>query len=102
MDDTTISALGGFCKGLIDAEAFDAITKLYSQQVAVDILNTKPHETKAREQLYASYLGFENFISLVKKFAEAHDKLHVTADQQTSAHYDIDDPSVHDIYREDV
>lgn len=103
MNPETISALGGFCTGLLSEEAFDALTKLYSQQCAVDILNTAPHETKAREGIYAAYQGFEGFLALVKKFSAAAEK---QAQQQQdvieTTHDDlIDDPGVHDIYRND-
>lgn len=49
MNDDTILQLGGFCTELLGSEMFDAVTKLYSQQCAVDMLQTAPHEQKARE-----------------------------------------------------
>jgi hypothetical protein len=100
MNDETISGLGGFCLELLNSEAFDALTKLYSQQCAVDILNTAPHETKAREGIYAAYQGFEGFLSLMKKFSEAAEKTLKQDDAETTP--DIDDPSVHDIYRNEL
>lgn len=100
MNDETILGLGGFCTELLGSEAFDALTKLYSQQCAVDILGTAPHETKAREGIYAAYQGFEGFLALMKKFSAAHDKLRskLNADETTRVEHD-DDPGVHDIYR---
>ena len=76
MNDDTISALGGFCTELLSSEDFQALVAMYSQQCAADILQTKPNETKAREQIYASYLGFEGFLALTRKFAEAYEKPH--------------------------
>jgi hypothetical protein len=96
VNDDTILALGGFCTELLREEAFQALVQLYSQQCAADVLNTKPHEVKAREQIYASYLGFENFLALTKKFSEAYEKL--TNDPVIDELDEIDDPSVHDIY----
>jgi hypothetical protein len=81
---------------MLSSEAFQALVQMYSQQCAADILGTKPHEVKAREQIYASYLGFEGFLALAKKFAETHEKLITTND--AAAPDPIDDPSVHDIY----
>lgn len=96
MNDQMISEVGGFCSELLASEAFGVLTQLYSQQCAADILNTAPHETEAREGIYASYQGFEGFLALVKKFSEAHTHLH---QQQTEPpEVDIDDPGVHDIY----
>jgi hypothetical protein len=101
MNDEMISGLGSLCAELLNSEAFDALTKLYSQQCAVDILNTAPHATKEREGIYASYQGFEGFLSLMKKFAEAFNK-QTTQQNDVETTQDIDDPSVHDIYRNDL
>lgn len=104
MNDETISALGGFCTELLGTEAFQAMIHMYSQQCAVDMLNTQPHEIKKREFTYASYQGFEEFLALVKKFSEAHTKLLETeapkqSNVTTPDGFDVeDDPSVHDIY----
>jgi hypothetical protein len=103
MNDDTISALGGFCQELLSNEVFSALTATYSQQCAVDILQTAPHETKARESIYAAYQGFEGFLALMKKFADAAEKQaqqHQQAVEGTTQ--DIDDPSVHDIYRNEL
>jgi hypothetical protein len=79
---------------LLSSENFGALTQLYSQQCAADILQTKPHETKAREQIYASFQGFEGFLVLVKKFADA-----AQAPLPEPVLVDTtDDPRVHDIY----
>jgi hypothetical protein len=89
-----ILELGVFSKDLLASEAFQALTQLYSQQCAADILNTKPHETKAREQIYASYQGFEGFLALAKKFAETGETLTAPTETEDTT----DDPRVHDIY----
>ena len=97
MNDETISALGLYSKELLSAENFQALIHLFSQQCATDVLGTKPNDASAREQIYASYLGFENFLSLMKKFADAYDKL--VKEQYEQVQAPDDDPSVHDIYR---
>jgi hypothetical protein len=101
MNDEMISELGLYCMELLSSEAFDALTKLYSQQCAVDILNTAPHETKAREGIYAAYQGFEGFLALVKKFSEAAQQPAQKIVEQTTTDI-MDDPGVHDIYRNDL
>lgn len=97
MNDDLILQLGGFCTELLGSEDFSALTQLYSQQCASDILRTQPHETKARESIYASYQGFEGFLALAQKFSEAYSKIN---EQQNAAEttVDEDDPGVHDIY----
>jgi hypothetical protein len=103
MNEETISALGGFCTELLSNEAFTALTQLYSQQCAVDILNTSPHETKAREGIYAAYQGFEGFLALVKKFSDAAATPRQDNQRVEETTYDpIDDPGVHDIYRTEL
>ncbi len=98
MNDETINGLGMLCMELLNSEPFDALTKLYSQQCAVDMLNTEGHEAKKREAIYAAYQGFEGFLSLMKKFAAAAEKQATTPQQTVEPTTLDDDPSVHDIY----
>lgn len=101
LNDDTILALGGFCKELLGAEAFQALVSLYEQQCASDLMRTQPHEAKKREQMYASYRGFEDFLGLTRDFANAFDKLATQDNNPVDApdqEEDYDDPSVHDIY----
>lgn len=103
MNDEMISGLGVYCYELLSSEAFDALCKLYSQQCAVDILQTKPHETKAREGIYAAYQGFEGFLAFAQDFAAAAEKQAQPQQQIVEpTTEDIDDPGVHDIYRTDL
>jgi hypothetical protein len=93
-----ILGLGAFCQELLGSEAFSALTQMYSQQCAADILSTKPEEGKNREQIYAAYMGFEGFLALAKKFADAHIALQNETASADTTEADIDDPRVHDIY----
>jgi hypothetical protein len=105
MNDDTILQLGGFCTELLSSEEFDALTKLYSQQCAFDLLNTAPHEQKAREGIYAQYRGFEEFLSMLqaasKKHADLLAKQQQEADPDEQHLSEIDDDRVHDIYGND-
>ena len=100
MNDETINGLGMLCIELLNSEAFDALTKLYSQQCAVDMLQTEGHEARKREAIYAAFQGFEGFLKLMKQFAAAAEKQLPTTTEQPAAEttQDIDDPGVHDIY----
>lgn len=97
MNDDLILELGGFCTELLGSEAFKALTQLYSQQCAADILKTKPSDKDDRERKYLSYLGFEDFLALARHFADTYAKINEqhTAVESTT---DDDDPRVHDIY----
>lgn len=102
MNDETILQLGGFCTELLGSEMFDAIIKLYSQQCAVDMLQTQPHEQKKREGIYAAYQGFEEFLAMMRDFSKGHtellQKLEKSVDHSQRHLDEIDDPSVHNIY----
>lgn len=99
MNDDTILALGGFCTELLSDERFDALLEFYKQQCAADLFETQKNATKEREQLFAAYLGFDNFLGLMRKFAEASDKINKrNNDAPTPEDVLADDPSVHDIY----
>lgn len=101
MNDDTILYLGSFCTELLGDERFKALVTLFEQQCAVDILNTQPHETKARDYIHASHQGFQSFLGLARKFSANFEKLPSQQDNQVSApdqFDDFDDPSVHDIY----
>jgi nucleoside 2-deoxyribosyltransferase len=102
MDDATILELGGFCTELLSSEAFAALTAMYSQQCATDILKTDPKAVKEREGIYAAYQGFSEFLALTQKFSVAHTKL---IEKQNAAETtpvdDFDHEGVHDIYRND-
>jgi hypothetical protein len=63
--------LGQFCKELLGDERFTALTQLFGQQMAADMLGTLPHEAKKREGIHAAYTGFTEFTALMSKFAEA-------------------------------
>lgn len=75
MDNDTIETLGMFSKDMLGDARFQALRDLFGQQMAVDMLQTQPHETKKREGLHAAYTGFSEFIALMSKFAEAYDAL---------------------------
>lgn len=97
MNPELISALGEYSIELLGAENFRTLCTLFQQQCAADIISTKPHELKLREQIYAANLGFGQFIDLLQKFAEAHDAL-----ENQQPHDTTDDPDVHNIYDVDV
>ncbi|MBW7970954.1 hypothetical protein [Bradyrhizobium sp. BR 10289] len=95
MNDETISELGGFAKDLLSSDAFKALITMYEQQCAVDMLKTKL--TEERERIHAAYSGFEDFLSLVQKFAMAFEEQSKSPPAEDTTD-DFDDPRVHDIY----
>lgn len=95
MNEQLVLDLGEFAKNLQDEERFQAFVALYEQQLAADLLSTKPHEQKTREQIYASLQGFRGFRAFLKDFADCREKLLNPTVPDNS-----DDPSVHNIYEE--
>lgn len=86
---------------MLSSETFKALTAMYQQQCAADILGTKPEDAAGRERTYAAFSGFNDFIALAQKFAEAHEKLTTTPTVSDTTDDDIDDPRVHNIYSMD-
>ena len=86
MNDDTILTLGAYAKGLLGDERFTALTQLYGQQCAADMLNTLPHETKKREGIHAAYTGFNDYLALISKFAEAYETLLKQGDLDNQNH----------------
>lgn len=101
MNDELIALLGQFSTELLGDDRFKLMTEMFSQQCAADMLATKPEHYKKREYIHASYTGFGDFIALIHKFAEAHEKLvkEQTKEINGNTPEEVeDDPSVHDIY----
>lgn len=72
MNDETIGLLGQFSHELLKDDRFIALCEMFKQQMAVDIIETLPHEQKKREGIHAAFTGFSEFSALLHKFAEAY------------------------------
>lgn len=77
MNEETKDVLGQFCTGLLEDPRYTALRELYGQQMAVDMLQTAPNETKKREYLHAAYTGFQEFERLMGDFAEHYRRKYV-------------------------
>ena len=98
MNDNDIRKLGELSHALLVSPEFKMLTDLFEQQVAVDVLSTKPNEPEKREQLYATLQGMRAFNVHMAGFAEAYARTQtIQTDDGTQDH---DDPGVHDIYDE--
>ena len=84
---------------LLASDEFKHLNALFEQQVAVDVLGTKPDQTAERERQYAILQGSRAFITHVEGFAQAY-AISQTPAVETGP--DEDDPSVHDISFESI
>jgi hypothetical protein len=95
LNPETVIALGELCSGLLRSPHFELLGKLFEQQIAADLLQTKPSEADERERIYARRQGYLAFLSHMSGFATDYDALKT---EHIANHDDdgIDDPSVHD------
>jgi hypothetical protein len=97
VDELMIQKLGEYSHALLASEEFKTLNSLFEQQVAVDVLMTKPKDSEERERLYAQLQGTRAFTSHIEGFARAYaDTLQTILDAETPVG-DDDDPSCHDI-----
>lgn len=75
MTDDEIVALGSFCETVLSQHAWTVITDQFEQQLFLHMMQTKPHELKAREGIYATYQGFQDFVSHMKAIVAQKDKI---------------------------
>lgn len=89
-----IRRLGEFSTALLASPEFKDLNALFEQQIAVDVLGTKPDDAVERERIYAMLQGSRAFTSHIERFANDYAIL-ITPVVDTGP--DEDDPSVHDI-----
>lgn len=97
MNSDEIIDMGNYCQQLSVNPKFNELYALFERQVVNVMLATKPSEEKTREKLYSSLQGLRDFVGYMQEFVVEKNKL--TEPKQTVDQ--TDDPSVHDIYRED-
>ncbi len=94
MNDDILLKLGVFSEALLASDEFKHLFQLFKQQVAVDMLDTKPSDAKERERLYGTVEALNYFVSHVQGFANLTDP---SQKPEVDPSQDIDDPAVHDI-----
>lgn len=97
MDADTILRVGDYCEQLLTDPTFQWLSAYFEQNAVGEMLSTKPHETKLRESIYARVTAHHEFLAMVKDFVI---KKHEAIEPKETD--DIDDPSVHDIYKDIV
>lgn len=83
---------------LLASDEFKHLNVLFEQQIAVDVLNTKPTDAEERERIYATLQGSRGFIAHVEGFAN---DFAIMTTPVVDTGPDEDDPSVHDISPDD-
>lgn len=73
---------------------FQLIAAYYEQELVSSLLNSKPEDSKSREQIFFRIQGFRDFLIRLASTAEMKQKLINPVQDQS----DIDDPTVHNIY----
>src|SRR5690348_885687 len=96
MDEEMIRRLGAFAHSLLAYDEFKELNALFEQQIAVDVLSTKPHETRDRERIYSMLQGSRAFTTHLSNFADDYQRLVAESLDVANPSQD-DDPAVHDI-----
>jgi hypothetical protein len=89
-----VIAVGELSSNLLRSRQFQMIQDLFEQQVAHDVLTTKPDQASERERLYTQLQGMRAFVHHVAVLAEQYGAM--TERQVVDPDDAIDDPSVHD------
>lgn len=92
--DDIVMAVGELSDSLTRSSQFELIKNLFEQQVAHDVLTTKPDQTTERERLYAHLQGARAFYHHIAALAEQYRSM--TEREVIDPDDEIDDPSVHD------
>ncbi len=96
MNEELIQSLGAFSHALLGADEFKTLHQLFEQQMAADVLSTKPADNIERERIYAQLQGGRAFIAHLEGFAADHTR-NLQAALAVPDPDDIDNPDVHDI-----
>ena len=97
MGTDELIALGSGLERILANPHFHKAVSLFEQATVAMIVATKPDATAEREQYCFSLRGVQDFVELMRDAVKQKDQLIAAAQPQP---LDIDDPSVHDIYRE--
>lgn len=100
MEEELILRLGAFSTMLQASDEFKNLNLLFEQQIAVDVLNTKPTDAAERERLYATLQGARSFQIHIAGFA--NDYAIANTPEVVDQNLDDDNPDVHDISYESL
>jgi hypothetical protein len=93
-NEQIVMAVGELANTLSRSPQFQTMITLFEQQVAHDLLTTKPDKADERERLYSQLQGQRAFTHHIAGLAEQYRAM---TEQQAVDPIDlIDDPSVHD------
>lgn len=97
LSEEAIITLGECCEQVLAHPVFPQLWQVFEAKAALHMLSTKPEEAAERERVYAQLVGAREFKTFITELAQT--KAELIDDNQPKD--DIDDPSVHDIYKQD-
>lgn len=98
MTEDEIIYLGSFAEVFLTNSSAEELIKLWETDCVSRMLSTGPLDGAVREKVYAQMVGTREFLAFLGDFAQKSRELQ---DKHGPKPEDIDDPSVHDIYRPD-
>ena len=97
MDTNEMIDLGNAAEVILCNPMFNKIVEAFELSTVQAMISTKPDQQAQRELIYNKLVGARELFAFMQGFVVERNKL-IHADQPE--HDEIDDPNVHDIYRE--
>jgi hypothetical protein len=98
MTEDEMMVLGAYASDLLQHPSFLTLWSVFERTTADLLLATRPSETTVREQMYARLTGAREFLDFLHDAVKTAQAL---GPKQPDELDQIDDPSVHDIYKVD-
>lgn len=96
-DSDKIITFGSAGEAILTNPVFNEILQAWDESTIQAMLATKPEQRREREQLYATISATKEFLGFIQKFVQEMHALQEAPDELAQ----VDDPAVHDIYKED-
>lgn len=98
MEHDQIIDLGNTAEAILTNPMFNQICDQFKEAAVHNMASTKPSQSKEREEIYAALVGAREFYGFMQGLVQDRNKL-LNPDKALAVD-PIDDPAVHDIYRE--
>ena len=95
MKDEEKAELGDYAETVLTNPYFNALLNEFDRTTVELMLSTKPEQSGEREQVFQTVWALREFIGFMQSFIKFRNDL------REPSLADLDDPSVHDIYRQD-
>lgn len=90
--ENEIVQLGNYVEQLFQQDHFNTLFEEFTQQSVQQMLTTAPHETKAREGIYAQINGARALLDMMKQYIAVRDEIYAKQHEADHPHdADVED-----------